>query len=161
MKSLNKEQIIRLALTLVILLSGAAMIPFVDLPVGAIGWESLTGVYEPDLSVNETSGAPGSTFAFTGSDYPPNSLASIFVNGEAKGSVMTGAGGIATFKLNTAGAAPGTYNVTLEVDINATATESIELVESGPTANPPVGFEGPTFFLDFPNPVFLPIVFRQ
>ena len=48
MKSLNREQITRLALTFVILLSGVAMIPFVDLPVGAIGWESLTGVYEPD-----------------------------------------------------------------------------------------------------------------
>jgi hypothetical protein len=74
---------------------------------------------------------------------------------------MTDAGGTATFKLNTTGAAPGTYNVTLEVDINATATESIELVEPGPTVTPPVGFDGPTFFLDFPNPVFLPIAYRQ
>jgi len=160
MKSLNKEQITRLALTLVILLFGAAMIPFVDLPVGAIGWESLTGVYEPDLSVNETSGAPGSTFAFTGSNYPPNSLALIYVNGEVKGSVMTDAIGKATFKLNTIEAAPGTYNVTLEVNINATATQSIELVESGPTVTPPVGFDGPTFFLGFPNPIFFPAVYR-
>jgi len=58
MKSFSKEQIARLSLTLFILLSGAAMIFFVDLPAGAIGWEILVGVYAPDLSVNETSGAP-------------------------------------------------------------------------------------------------------
>ncbi len=160
MKSLNKEQITRLTLTLVILLSGAAMIPFVDLPVGAIGWETLIGVYEADLSVNETSGAPGSIFAFTGSNYPPNSLASIYVNGEVKGSVMTDALGTATFKLNTTEADPGTYNVTLEVNINATATQSIELVVPGPIVTPPVGFDGPTFFLGFPNPIFLPVVYH-
>ncbi len=158
MKSFSKEQIIRISLTLAILLSGAAMIPFVDLPVGAIGWETLAGVYAPDLVVNETSGAPGSTFAFTGSDYPPNSLASVYVNGEALGSVMTDAGGTATFKLNTVGAALGQYNVTLEVDINASATQSIELVESGSTVTPPDGFDGPTFFLG--HAIFLPAVYR-
>jgi len=158
MKSFSKEQIARLSLTLFILLSGAAMIFFVDLPAGAIGWEILVGVYAPDLSVNETSGAPGSTFAFTGSDYPPNSLASVYVNGEASGSVMTDAGGTATFKLNTIGAVPGQYNVTMEVDINASATQSIELVGSGPTVTPPDGFEGPTFFVG--RPIFLPVVYR-
>lgn len=158
MKSFSKEQIARLSLTLLILMSGAAMIPFVDLPVGAIGWQALAGVYAPDLSVNETSGAPGSTFAFTGSDYPPNSLASIYVNGEAAGSVMTDAGGTVAFMLNTAGVAPGTLNVTLEVDINASATQSIELVESGPTVTPPAGFEGVTFFIG--HRIFLPVVYR-
>jgi hypothetical protein len=160
MKTLNKEQISRLALTVVILLSGLAMIPFVDLPVGAIGWETLAGVYEPDLSVNEDSGAPGSIFAFTGSNYPPNSVAFIHFNGQARGNVMTDAGGTATFKLDTVGAPPGIYNITLEVDINASATESIELDESGSVVTPPAGFEGPTFFLGFPNPIFLPTLFR-
>ena len=160
MKALNKEQIARLTLTLVILLFGAAMIPFVDMPVGAIGWKILTGVYEPDLSVNETSGAPGSTFAFIGSNYPPNSLATVYVNGEARGSVMTDAGGTATFKLITTKAAPGQYNVTLEVDINATDTQSIQLVDSGSIVTPPEGFEGPTFFLGSSNPIFIPVIYR-
>lgn len=158
MKSVNKDKIIRFGLLLVILLSGVAMIPFVDLPVGAIGWESLAGVYAPELTVNETSGAPGSTFAFTGSGYPPNSLATVYVNGEASGSVRMDGGGSATFKINTIGVAPGPLNVTLEVDINASATQSIDLVESGSPVTPPEGFDGPTFFAG--HPVFLPVFFH-
>lgn len=158
MKSLSKEQLIRLSLTLVILLSGLAMIPFVDLPVGAIGWQALAGVYEPELSVNESSGAPGSVFAFTGTGYPPNSLATVYVNGDDEGAIMTDGNGVATFKLNTLGAAVGIYNVTLEVDINASATRSIELKEGDDQVTPPGGFEGPSIYLG--SPTFLPVISR-
>jgi hypothetical protein len=41
--------------------------------------------------------------------------------------------------LNTIGAAPGQYNVTLEVDINASATQSIELVAGGTVVNATAG----------------------
>lgn len=159
MKSISREQAIRLTLAVVILLSGVAMIPFVDLPAGAIGWEMLAGIYAPDLSVNETSGAPGSTFAFTGTGYPSNSTATVYVNGETLGSTMTDALGKVTFTLNTTGASTGQYNVTLEVDINASATQSIELVESGSIINPPDGFDGPKFYLG--SPIFLPVIFLQ
>lgn len=156
MNSWNKENITRLALTLSILLSGLALLPFIDIPVEAITWELLAGVYEPALDVDEDSGAPGSIFAFTGSDYPPLSSAAIYVNGEAAGSVMTDAGGLATFKLDTCGASLGQYNVTMEVDINASATESIELKAGEPVVTPPPGFSGPTFRLQ--TCIYLPAI---
>jgi len=156
MNRLNREHIVRLSITIVILFSGAAMIPFLDFPVGAIGWESLAGVYSPDLSVNEDSGAPGSLFAFTGSDYPPLSPAIVYVNGEPSGQVMTDANGGATFALHTGGATPGQYNVTMEINSNASATESIELIAEGDIVTPPPGFEGPTIYIG--QPIFLPLI---
>jgi len=158
MNRLNREHIVRLSITLVILFSGAAMIPFLDLPVGAIGWELLAGVYSPDLSVNEDSGAPGSLFAFTGSDYPPDSLATIFVNGRASGQMMTDDKGKADFILNTTAATSGQYNVTMEVNSNASATESIELVDEEEIVTLPPGFDGPTIYVG--QPIFLPLIRR-
>ncbi len=149
----------RLVLTLLILLSGLAMIPFVDIPVEAISWELLAGVYEPSLGVNENSGAPGSVFAFTGSDYPANREATIYVNGREIGRVMTDAGGMATFALDTTGSPVGQYNVTLEVDVNASATESIELIAGEPKVTPPPGFGGPGFSLR--ALIYLPAIQRN
>ncbi len=156
MNDWKQEKLTRLALTLVILLSGIAMIPFVDIPVEAISWELMSGVYEPSLDVNEDSGAPGSVFAFTGSDFPPNSEAAVYVNGRQVGSLMTAANGMAPFTLNTAGAAVGQYNVTLEVDINASATESIELIAGEQIVTPPPDFVGPGFSLQFLT--YLPVI---
>lgn len=159
MSGLNKEKTTRLALMLVILLSGLAMIPFIDIPVEAITWELLAGVYEPKLDVDENSGAPGSVFAFTGSDYPPLSNAAIYVNGRQVGSVLTNAGGTATFTIDTTGAALGMYNVTMEVDINASATENFELKSGEPVVTPPPGFVGPGFSMQ--NRITLPAIFAQ
>ena len=156
MNRLNNEQIVRLAITLAIIFSGAATIPFLDLSAEAINWESLANTYVPELTVNEATGAPGSRFAFTGSNYPPQQTATIYVNGEALGQIETGEQGEAAFVLNTLSAALGAYNVTLEVNINATATESIELIEDGPAVTPPPGFEGPIFYIN--PPVFLPAI---
>lgn len=156
MNRLNKEQIVRLTITLAILLSGVALLPFVGMPAGAISWESLANTYTPVLTVNENSGAPGSLFALSGSDYPPSTTATVYVNGGARGQIEIDDQGGATFVLNTLGAAPGSYNVTLEVDSNASATVSIELVEDGETVTPPPGFEGPTIFIN--RLVFLPVI---
>jgi hypothetical protein len=46
----------------------------------------------------------------------------------------------------------------MEVDINASATQSIELVDGEERVLPPPGFSGPTFFLG--PVVYLPIVSR-
>lgn len=159
MSDLKREKITRIGLALAILLLGAALIPFVDIPVEAITWKTLAGVYEPDLVVNENSGAPGSVFAFTGSDFPPLSNASVYVNGSLLGSVMTDGSGMATFKLATAGAPVGQYNVTLEVNVNASATESIELKSGDSIVTPPLGFPGPEFSLQ--NQIYLPAIFAD
>jgi hypothetical protein len=151
----KRETAVRAALALVILVSGLAMIPFVDLPK-AIGWELLAGVYQPELAVNATNGAPGSVFAFTGTNYPPNSPATVYVDGQWRGEVTTDGSGQATFLLDTTGSQPGPYNVTLEVDVNASATQSITLVDGGTIVTPPANFPGPTFTLEFVR--FLPVV---
>lgn len=155
MKQLNREKVIRLALTLMVLLSGLALIPFVDQPVTAIGWKLFAGIYTPVLAVNETAGAPGSVFAFTGTNYPPNSLATIYINGQGRGTVMTNPAGAASFHVNTLGAAIGRYDVTLEVGINASATNGFDLDDGEPLVTPPPG-DGPVVFVQ--NVVFLPAV---
>jgi hypothetical protein len=156
MSRLNQERVVRIVVALAILLAGVTLVPFVSQPVKAIGWELFAGVYSPVLTVNATSGAPGSVFAFSGSGYPPNTLATVYVNGKAVGTVMTDGNGGAAFLLNTIGAAPGLYNVTLEVDINASATQSIELVAGGTVVTPPPGSPGPVFFVN--DVVFLPLI---
>lgn len=156
MNRVRLERVIRIVLALGILLVGVALIPFVDQPVRAFGWELFAGVYSPVLAVNATSGAPGSVFAFSGSGYPPNSQATIYVNGRALGAVMTGGSGDAAFLLHTAGAAPGPYNVTLEVDINSSATQTIQLVAGGSVVTPPPGAPGDVFFAGHVK--FLPLI---
>lgn len=161
MKHISKEQATRIALILVIFLAGAAMIPFVDLPVGAINWTSLAGVYAPELKVNESTGAPGSVFAFEGSDYPPVAMAKVYVNGLLVGLVTTDDSGSATFMLDTAEALEGIHSVTVEVDINASATTSIEIDASQSLVMPPDGFEGPTFSIGDYDYLYLPAILRQ
>ncbi len=156
MRQLKQETVIRIILTLVILLAGVTLIPFIERPLTAIGWELFAGVYSPILDVNETTGAPGSVFAFTGSNFPPNSLAAIYINGNPTGTVMTDAVGAASFLLNTTGAAPDQYNVTMEVDINASVTRGIELVAGGTTVTPPPDAAGDTVFIT--HIIFLPSI---
>jgi hypothetical protein len=86
-------------------------------------------------------------------------MATIYVNGSSVGAVMTDPAGAASFLLNTIGAAPDQYNVTLEVDINASATQSIELVSGGTVVTPPPGSTGDTFFINYV--IFLPSIQKQ
>lgn len=160
MNQFKKESLIRSVLSLAILLSGIALIPFIGRPTSAIGWKLFAGIYTPELAVNETTGAPGSVFAFTGTNYPPLSAATVYINGEARGVVTTDAAGQATFKVYTTGAAVGLYSVTMEVNINASATSGFELVEGGAIVTPPVGFEGATIFI-VSEDIFLPVVQKQ
>jgi hypothetical protein len=156
MNKVKKENLIRGVVALVILLSGVAMIPFINLPSEKIGWDLFAGVYTPELTAIETSGAPGSVFAFTGSNYPPNTTAQLFIDGVQSGEVQIDENGGSTFLLNTVWAAAGQYNITLEVDINASATQAIELIEGGTLVTPPAGFPGPEFSIV--QPAFLPVI---
>jgi hypothetical protein len=127
---------LRRVLAPAIVLAGLALIPFVNLPA-AIGWEQLASVYQPVLDAEVTSGPAGTTFTFAGTNYPPSSLATIYVNGQPSGTVTTDEDGQATFVLNTDGIPAGTYNVTLEVDVNASATQSITLLPAASPTPPP------------------------
>jgi hypothetical protein len=94
-----------------------------------------------------------------GSNYPVNSLATIYVDGDPLGTVMTDGNGSATFYINTIGSDIAIYNITLEVDINASATDSFELDADGPLIPPPPDPSGPLFFLN--QVTYLPSIVKN
>jgi hypothetical protein len=107
----------------------------------------MAGVYAPELSVHATEGAPGSVFAFSGSGFPAHSVATLFVNGRYLGRLMTDGKGAAQFIVQSpaSGMAIGQYDITMEVDMNASATQGFSLRHDAPLVMPPDGFAGPTF----------------
>jgi hypothetical protein len=132
---------------LVILLAGIAMVPYVDRPVAALEWRMMAGVYAPELSVHASEGAPGSAFAFTGSGFPAHSVATLFVNGRYLGRVLTDDQGSAQFIVQSPAIsiAIGQYDITMEVDMNASATQGFSLSDGAPLVMPPGGFSGRVF----------------
>lgn len=143
----NRELMSRVLIAALILMSGLALVPYIDLPQTTLGWEQFAGIYAPELVVEPEIGRPGSVFTGTGSNYPANSLATIYLDGTPLGTVMTDDNGAATFYINTLGASPGLYNVTLEVDVNASATDNFELTADGPFTPLPPNPAGSIFYL--------------
>lgn len=146
---MNRELLTRVLIAVLILTSGLALVPFLDLPKTTLGWEQFAGIYTPELVVEPELGRPGSVFRGTGSNYPANSLATVYVDGNAIGTLFTDNDGSAIFYIHTIGASIGTYNVTLEVDINASATDSFELVADGPLIPAPPNPSGPIYYLTY------------
>ena len=67
----------------------------------------------PTLAINYTSGAPGSYFTVTGSQFPPNSTTTIAINGSILGTIPTDASGGLIFLLETSSTTDeGYYGVT-------------------------------------------------
>ncbi len=148
------------ALALLILLSGLAFVPFTGLSGKDIDWQLYAGVYQANLDVDEDRGSPGSAFLFTGSGYPANALANIYVNGVPVGVVGTDGNGEAQFLLQTeTDDAPGGYFVTLATDQSFSDTEDIELDLSEPTHDPPPDFDGVTAGLQ--ADLYLPYIANQ
>jgi hypothetical protein len=143
------EKVIRIAIALVILLGGLALLPYIDLPAEALTWQLYSGVYEAALTVNHTQGSPGSYFLFTGTNYPANSTAVISVNGDEIGEVQTDGNGDLSFIIATANSAPGSYTVTAVVDVNASAAANFTLVTNGTFW--PLEGTGPIFSLEEVN----------
>lgn len=125
------EKVIRIAIVMVILLAGLALLPYIDVPVEALTWQLYSGVYEASLDVNHTEGSPGSYFLFTGTNYPANALATISVNGEEVAEVQTDGNGDLSFIIATSNSNPGSYTVTAAVDVNASAAANFTLVIDG------------------------------
>jgi hypothetical protein len=156
MQKIRSEIWIRSAIALVILLAGVAMAPFVDLPKIRLGWQRFAGVYEAQLVVNYDEGQPGSIFHFTGTNYPPNELAIILIDGEEVGEVMTDANGQLGFNIGTNQAQPGAYTVTAMVDSNSSASDSFTLTSNAPLRV--LEGDGPIFAV---VPVlYLPLLYR-
>lgn len=126
------EKIIRIAIVLVILLAGLALLPYIDLPAEALTWQLYSGVYEATLTVNHAEGSPGSYFLFTGSNYPPDSVAAISINGNEVATIQTDGSGNLNFIVATANSNPGSYTVSAAVDVNASAAANFVLSTNAP-----------------------------
>ena len=147
MKQLSQRTIVHTLFALVILLAGIAMVPYVDRPAAALEWRMMAGVYAPELTVHVSEGAPGSQFAFTGAGFPAHRPATLFVNGRYLGRVMTDGLGAARFVVQSPALhlALGHYNITMEVDMNASATQGFSLSSEAPLVWAPDGFVGLVF----------------
>jgi hypothetical protein len=149
MNSEQKQKLLsRGLLALLILFSGLAFMPFTGLSSEDLGWQLYAGAYQVDLDVNPDRGRPGSAFLFTGSGYPANALAVVYVDGVPVGAVWTDGNGAAEFLIQTQpDDAPGAYFVTLASDSNTSATRDFELDNGEPLQPPPPGFDGSVFGL--------------
>ena len=98
-------------------------------------------VIPPALTINYSSGAPGSYFSVTGQHFPPNETAQITVNGQSLGTVQVDNNGDIFFLITTANADEGAYFVTASV--NPSATEQFVLDANEPVR--PQAGTGDTF----------------
>ncbi|HBY06642.1 MAG TPA: hypothetical protein DEH22_02190, partial [Chloroflexi bacterium] len=128
--------------------------PFPDL---ATKWESFSHDATPaNLSINYTSGAPGSFFNITGANFPINSVAWVYINDQFVGTTFTGATGDFIFTLaTTPQTSDGEYNVT--VSVNPTADITFEIDAQAPLRPQ----EGNYKVIDLPQEyIYLPLVLR-
>ncbi|NUM47104.1 MAG: hypothetical protein HUU38_20580 [Anaerolineales bacterium] len=126
------QQISRIVVAVAILMSGLALLPFVDVPAQTFDWQRYAGVYEvPELVVNATEGRPGSFFNFTGMGFDANSPVEISSNGAVLGTSMTDGAGNLEFNLDTANADQGNYYITATQG-NTTITLRIMLFAEAP-----------------------------
>lgn len=148
----------RLLTALAILLSGLTLLPFINLPTEAFGWQRYAGAYQPILTINYTTGQPGSYFTLTGNGFTANSSAAVLVNGNLLGTVPTDASGNVTFILYTPQADVGYYAVLVLTDVGASqgftlsASAPLRPQEgSGPILEVPAGMAANNF-------IYLPII---
>ena len=114
----------------------------------------------PSIQTNHTSGAPGSFFTISGTNFPANGIATIEVNTETIGTTPTDANGSFSFLLSTSNADEGSYFVTTSVNPSATVGFVLVLNES---THPQEGsgkvYDVPSG-IAFTESIFLPAVLR-
>lgn len=140
-------------LALLLLFSGIALLPLSGLSAEKIHWVNVAQLYDPDLEIlSEDDGAPGSAFFLRGERFPPNTLATIYVDGQPKCTVMTNTAGVAEFIIQTSPNDPlGEYDITLSTSPNLSDTDDVELEDDEPLIAPPPGWDGVSCDLFGPN----------
>lgn len=117
-------------------------------------------VPEPKLTMNYTSGAPGSYFNIIGEYFPANSTATLSVNGRTVGTVLVDSTGMFYFTLTTANADEGTYFVTASVNPTATKQFVLDAAEPvRPEDSPAETFDVPSG-IAFTESLYLPAIIR-
>ncbi|MCB9134328.1 MAG: hypothetical protein H6636_02810 [Anaerolineales bacterium] len=126
------QPITRILVALTILLSGAALLPFVDVPAATFEWQRYAGVYEePELVVNYPSGQPGSFFHFSGAGFGADQDVTVSSNGDMLGMTTTDSAGNLEFNLNSDGAGVGSYYISV-AEGNTTRTLRVFLWADAP-----------------------------
>jgi hypothetical protein len=115
----------------------------------------------PSLTINYPNGQPGSFFTITGWNFPPAVQASLSINGQVISTTLgVNPTGSFIFFLNTSGAEPGGYTVT--VSANPGATTSFRLANDAPLRSQEGG--GQVFIVPngiaFDNFIYLPLLRR-
>ncbi len=138
----------RLGLIIIILLSGVALLPIQELSAEKLNWQNVGAIYSPQLRLREDRGRPGSAFFYRATGYPPNTTATVYIDGSPRGTVPVNRRGQSYFLIQTEmNDDLDRYYVTLMVDANASATEDFRLEDDEPIVPPPPGYNGPIFFL--------------
>ena len=108
------------------------------------------------LTINYTSGKPGSFFTLEGANFPISNVATITVNGNTLGTVPTDPSGDLVFLLNTDQADEGDYIVTVTVNPSSSirfVLDSSKLIRpqegQGPIFNVPGGITTHIVYLPF------------
>lgn len=154
----------RAGLVLLILLSGLALLPLTGLSAEKLTWELYAGLYEPSLVVvGDAIGSPGSAFEFAATGYQPNAEATIYVDGNERGTLMTDNQGSAQFLIQTEETdSTGQYVVTMATDANTSDSDNITLDENEPVIPPPPNFNDPIFTITAPDAlIYMPAMFNQ
>ena len=106
------KNVARIVLALVVILAGATLVPAMGLPDQGFNWQLYAGVYSPTtLQANHPDGKPGSFFTFSGVNFTPNSIVTIYANNTVLGTVQASSLGELLFLLNTTGADQGYYQI--------------------------------------------------
>ncbi len=117
-------------------------------------------VPEPKLTMNFTSGAPGSYFNVLGQYFPPNGTATITINGHALGTVPVDSTGSFAFTFTTASADEGVYFLTVSVNPSVTKQFVLDTTEPvRPPDSPADTFDVPAG-IAFTEFVYLPTIVR-
>ena len=135
---------------LLILFSGLLMLPLTGLSAEELNWKAFANSYNADLDIvsNRDKGFPGSAFHYVATGYPPNTIASIEIDGRTRGAVMTDSNGRADFLIQTDGSDPlGRYYVSVFTDANFYASEDFRLRDDKPLQPAPAGWNGHVFTL--------------
>lgn len=134
----------------------------------AVGWEGVIMHYgtTPELSVNYSSGVPGSYFTFSGTDFPPDETVMVYANTAYLGAVTSDSSGNISFILSTMDSDEGAYLITASTYDLATGYATMDqnqifLYETG-LAHPQ---EGTYDIFDVPEGIafqmqYLPMVIR-
>lgn len=149
---MNKQHtfLSRTGFALLVVFSGLLMLPLTGLSAAELNWQTFAHSYDADLDIvsEEDKAYPGSAFHFVATGYPPNTVATVEIDGRTRGAVMTDSNGRADFLIQTDSSDPfGRFDVIVYTDANYYDDEDFRLEDDEPFQPAPPGWDGYVFTL--------------